>query len=165
MTDAPVPPREDRGPVGWVTAACYLAFVGIGFSLIHFLWPTPLLFSLFMIAAYKGFGKRGVIASFIIITIFGALIPATSPLVITAFVRQGVGLAIPAQVFFGPAALVTYWLLARHTPERSIGEWISEQDAAGHEPIRVVRRNRPRPAAARSVQPVADIEIGVEQAV
>jgi len=134
----------------------YNANIGLGDLLV---------FSLFMIAAYKGFGKRGVIASFIIITIFGALIPATSPLVITAFVRQGVGLAIPAQVFFGPAALVTYWLLARHAPERSIGEWISEQDAAGHEPIRVVRRNRPRPAAARSVQPVADIEIGVEQAV
>jgi len=67
MTDAPVPPREDRGPVGWVTAACYLAFVGIGFSLIHFLWPTPLLFSLFMIVGQGAFGLAMVLYAIAIV--------------------------------------------------------------------------------------------------
>lgn len=128
----------------------YSANIGLGDLLV---------FSLFTIAAYKGFGKRGAIASFIIIAIFGALIPATSPLILTAFVRQNIGIVVPAQVFFGPAALITYWLLSRRSAERTMGQWISEQDAKGHEPIRTVRRNQPRPAATRSVQPAADIEV------
>ena len=137
------------------TVGIYSANIGLGDLLI---------FSLFIIAAYKGFGRRGAIASFIIIIIFGALLPATSPVLISAFVRQNIGIVIPVQVFFGPAALVTYWLLSRHSTERTMGQWISEQDAAGHEPIRVVRRNRTRPAATRSVQPVADIEVVAKQA-
>jgi hypothetical protein len=136
------------------TVGIYSANIGLGDLLV---------FSLFTIAAYKGFGKRGAIASFIIIAIFGALIPATSPLILTAFVRQNIGIVVPAQVFFGPAALVTYWLLSRHSAERTMGQWISEQDAKGHEPIRVVRRNQPRPAATRSVQPAADIEVVARQ--
>jgi len=136
------------------TVGIYSANIGLGDLLV---------FSLFTIAAYKGFGKRGAIASFIIIAIFGALIPATSPLILTAFVRQNVGIVVPAQVFFGPAALVTYWLLSRHSAERTMGQWISEQDAKGHEPIRVVRRNQPRPAATRSVQPAADMEVVARQ--
>ena len=131
----------------------YSANIGLGDLLV---------FALFTIAAYKGFGKRGAIASFIIIAIFGALIPASSPLILTVFVRQNIGIVVPAQVFFGPAALITYWLLSRHSAERTMGQWISEQDARGHEPIRVVRRNQPRPAATRSVQPVADIEVVVK---
>ena len=132
------------------TVGMYSANIGLGDLLV---------FSLFIVAAYKGFGKRGAIASFIIIAIFGALIPATSPLILTVFIRQNIGIAIPVQVFFGPAAIVTYWLLSRRATERSMGQWISEQDAKGHEPIRVVRRNQPRPAATRSVQPVADVEV------
>ena len=132
----------------------YSANIGLGDLLV---------FSLFTIAAYKGFGKRGAIASFIIIAIFGALIPATSPLILTAFVRQNIGIVVPAQVFFGPAALITYWLLSRRSAERTMGQWISEQDAKGHEPIRVVRRNRTRPATTRSVQPAADIEVAARQ--
>jgi hypothetical protein len=128
----------------------YSANIGLGDLLV---------FALFTIAAYKGFGKRGAIASFIIIGIFGALMPATSPLLLTVFVRQNIGIAVPAQVFFGPAALVTYWLLSRRSVERSMGQWISEQDAKGHEPIRVVRRNQPRPVTTRSVQPVPDVEV------
>lgn len=137
------------------SVSLYSANIGLGDLLV---------FALFMVAAYKGFGKRGVIASFIIIAIFGAIIPASSPLIIAAFVRQNIGIVIPVQTFFGPAAFVTYWLLSRHAAERSMGQWISEQDAKGHEPIRVVRRNQPRPVATRSVQPVADIEIVAKSA-
>lgn len=137
------------------TIGSYSANIGLGDLLV---------FSLFTIAAYKGFGKRGAIASFIIIGIFGALMPATSPLVLTVFIRQNIGIAVPAQVFFGPAALVTYWLLSRRSAERTMGQWVSEQDAKGHEPIRVVRRNQPRPVATRSVQPTADVEIVAKSA-
>jgi hypothetical protein len=137
------------------TVGPYSANIGLGDLLV---------FSLFTIAAYKGFGKRGAIASFIIIGIFGALMPATSPLILTVFIRQNIGIAVPAQAFFGPAALVTYWLLSRRSAERSMGQWISEQDAKGHEPIRVVRRNQPRPVATRSIQPVPDVEVVAKSA-
>lgn len=137
------------------TIGAYSANIGLGDLLV---------FSLFTIAAYKGFGRRGAIASFIIIGIFGALLPATSPLVLTVFIRQNIGIAVPAQVFFGPAALVTYWLLSRRSAERTMGQWISDQDAKGHEPIRVVRRNQPRPVATRSVQPVPDVEVVAKSA-
>lgn len=58
MSDAPVPAPTPtpRGPVGLVTAACVLGLVGIGFSLAHFFRPSPLLFSLFMIAGQGSFG-------------------------------------------------------------------------------------------------------------
>lgn len=36
-------------------AACVLGLVGILFSVIHFLWPTPLNFALFMIVGQGSF--------------------------------------------------------------------------------------------------------------
>jgi hypothetical protein len=62
MSDAPAPapapeaPKPPAGPVRLVTAACILALVGVAFSLAHFIWPTPLLFSLFMIVGQGSFG-------------------------------------------------------------------------------------------------------------
>jgi hypothetical protein len=58
MSDAPAPPPAPAaaGSVGLVTAACILALIGVAFSLAHFLWPTPLLFALFMIVGQGSFG-------------------------------------------------------------------------------------------------------------
>lgn len=58
MSDAPAPPQPQppAAPVGLVTGACVTALVGVAFSLAHFLWPTPLLFSLFMIVGQGSFG-------------------------------------------------------------------------------------------------------------
>ena len=39
-----------------IRAAVILALVGLGVSLAHFLWPTPLLFALFMIVGQGAFG-------------------------------------------------------------------------------------------------------------
>jgi len=39
-----------------IRAAAILALVGLGVSLAHFLWPTPLLFALFMIVGQGAFG-------------------------------------------------------------------------------------------------------------
>lgn len=128
----------------------YNANIGIGDLLVY---------TLFIVAAYKGFGKRGLIATFVIVPIFGALLPGTAPLVIAATIRS-IGFAVPAQVFFGPAALITYFLLSRQAPERKMAEWLSVQAAAGHEPIRVMRRGRVAvPRTAPSM-----VEIGAEQA-
>lgn len=38
-----------------LVAACLLALLGIGMSLLHFIWPTPLTFTLFMLAGQGGF--------------------------------------------------------------------------------------------------------------
>lgn len=51
---APVPPSS--GPLRLITAACALALLGVGVSLTHLLWPTPLLFALFMIMGQGSFG-------------------------------------------------------------------------------------------------------------
>jgi hypothetical protein len=60
MTDAPAPPSAPKkpptGPVRLVTAACIMALIGVLVSLLHFVWPTPLLFSLFMIVGQGSFG-------------------------------------------------------------------------------------------------------------
>ncbi|HXX92180.1 MAG TPA: hypothetical protein VEN81_01015 [Planctomycetota bacterium] len=39
-----------------LNVACVLALFGIGVSLVHFLWPTPLLFAAFMILGQGAFG-------------------------------------------------------------------------------------------------------------
>lgn len=42
--------------VGIVTVACLFALLGLGVTIAHFLWPTPLLFALFMTAGQGSFG-------------------------------------------------------------------------------------------------------------
>ena len=70
MTDAPAPTpaRPPPGPVRLVTAACIMALIGVGFSLVHFVWPTPLLFSLFMIVGQGSFGVALVLYAVAIFT-------------------------------------------------------------------------------------------------
>ncbi len=129
------------------TIGMYSGNIGIGDLLVY---------SLFMVAAYKGFGKKGVISSFVVITIFGALLPAIAPLVITSLLRGTLGVVIPAQIFFGPAAFITYLWLSRQTPERSMAQWYSVQATAGRR-IVVAQRGQRR---ARPVQPIAEQGVG-----
>lgn len=56
MSDAPSPAPSPVGSVRLVTAACALGLVGIALSLAHFIWPTPLLFALFMLVGQGAFG-------------------------------------------------------------------------------------------------------------
>src|SRR6266571_4527805 len=77
----------------------YNANLGIGDLLV---------FTLFIVAAYKGYGRKGIIAAMIIIPLFGAIIPALAPLAVSSFVRSTVGIVVPVQSFFGPAAFISY---------------------------------------------------------
>ena len=43
-------------PLRLVSASCILALVGIGVSVLHFVWPTPLMFALFMTVGQGSFG-------------------------------------------------------------------------------------------------------------
>lgn len=92
----------------------WLANIGLG---------DLLLYGLFTAAAYKGFGRRGGMVAVGVVTVFGALVPSFAPLVIQAVTRAGVGVVVPAQIFFGPAAALTYVFLSRHQAERSMRDW------------------------------------------
>jgi hypothetical protein len=63
MSDVPAPPAPTTPPAAppagsarLITAACALGLLGIGFSLAHFIRPSPLLFALFMIIGQGSFG-------------------------------------------------------------------------------------------------------------
>ncbi len=137
--------------MGWIIGP-YSSNLGIGDILI---------FCLFTICAFKGFGRKGLFASIGIIAVFGALVPSLSALVILPFFRAGIGITIPVQTFFGPVALLTYYLLRRSGEERTMAQWLSVQAAEGRELIRVVRgpRRAVAPGAAGSPSPA-----GVSQA-
>jgi len=98
----------------------YNANIGIGDLLV---------FCLFMVAAYKGFGRRGILAALSITGVFGVLLPVLTPLVITSLIRGTIGIVVPVQMFFGPAAFVTYLLLSKRAPERSMEQWFSKRAA------------------------------------
>lgn len=53
---APPPAPPSRWPLRLLTAACVLALAGIGVSVVHFLWPAPIMFALFMTVGQGSFG-------------------------------------------------------------------------------------------------------------
>ena len=65
------------------------------------------------------------------------------------FVREGQGIVVPVQIFFGPVAFLAYRYLRSTGPERTAGEWFAAQDAAARQPIRVRQRTRPAAQPAR----------------
>jgi hypothetical protein len=87
----------------------YTANIGLGDLLVY---------SMFTVAAYKAVGRKGAVASLLVVGVFGALVPATSPLLLAAFSHGGTATVIPAQAFFGPAAFATYLALRRRAGQR-----------------------------------------------
>lgn len=64
-------PEQDTGIhqsrlAGLVTASCILALAGLGVTIVHFLWPTPLMFALFMTAGQGSFATAMAIYLFVI---------------------------------------------------------------------------------------------------
>jgi hypothetical protein len=49
-----------------VTASCILAMAGLGMTILHFLWPTPLMFALFMTAGQGSFALAMLLYLFVI---------------------------------------------------------------------------------------------------
>jgi hypothetical protein len=127
----------------------YSANIGLGDVFVY---------CLFTVAAYKGFGKRAAIAALIVVGVFGAVLPAFAPLIITAFVRGQLGIVVPAQAIFGPAAFVTYLVLARQAKERSMADWYALQATFGRKPLRAARRVRTAPAPAPALAMAAAAE-------
>ncbi len=52
---------------GLVTTACVLALLGLVVTLAHFLWPTPLMFAIFMTVGQGSFGLAMLIYAIVIL--------------------------------------------------------------------------------------------------
>ena len=105
--------------VGFILGG-YQANIGLGDLLVY---------SLFTIAAFRGYGRRGAALALAGVVIFGALVPALAPLALSQFTRAGIGIVVPAQTFFGPAAVFIYRRLTRQTSERTPAEWLAAAGA------------------------------------
>jgi len=101
------------------------AIVGLGDLLVY---------AAFTIAAYKAYGKRALQIAVTLILIFGAAMPTLSGLLIN-YIDARLDVIIPAQTWFGPAAIVCYFWMRRHYgPERTMKEYLASTDAVRREP-------------------------------
>lgn len=128
----------------------YSANIGLGDLLIY---------SLFIVGSYKGYGGKAAGIALAVIVIFGAIVPAWAPLILTSFIRGTIGIVFPAQASFGPAACITYLCFRKAWgPERKMGEWLKVQAAMGYKIIRAApaaaRRAAPSPALPRLAETV-----------
>lgn len=103
-----------------------------------------LVYALFTLTLLKAWGKKPMIIGLGVITLFGAIIPSSAVLLISTFDRGGGNVVTPAQMFFGPAAILTYlWMRRRYGTERTIAEYY----AAPYADIPPVRSGDARPVS------------------
>lgn len=107
------------------------AIVGLGDLLVY---------AAFTLAAVKAYGKPALRLALTLILVFGAAMPTLSGLLIN-YIDARADVIIPAQTWFGPAALIGYlWLRRRYGRERTMKEYL---ESTGD-----VRREPPVPAPA-----------------
>jgi hypothetical protein len=106
------------------------AIVGLGDLLVY---------AGFTLAAVKAYGKPGLRLALILVLVFGAVMPTLSGMLFN-YVDARLDVVIPAQTWFGPAAVVGYlWLRHRYGRERTMKEYLASVDAT--------RRERPAGSA------------------
>lgn len=106
------------------------AIVGLGDLLVY---------AGFTIAAVKAYGRAGLRLALALVLVFGTVIPPLTGFLIN-YVDHGLDVVIPAQTWFGPAAVVGYlWLRRRYGRERTMKEYLASTD--------VERRGSPAIAA------------------
>jgi len=122
-------------------AGGYNANVGLG---------DVLVFCLYITAAYKGFGRRGAVLSLVLITVFGAVAPSVTPLLVPGLFGTTAAAFVPVQTLFGPAAFAGYLWLSRTPHERGSVIWPTEQRAPASR-----RAAAPRPRGALALPATA----------
>jgi hypothetical protein len=120
------------------------AIVGLGDLLVY---------GGFTIAALKAYGKPGLRLALILVFVFGAAMPTLSGLLIN-YVDARADVVIPAQTWFGPAALLGYlWLRHRYGRERTMKEYLASED---HNRRAAVPPTQPPAAVEHEVQPAPE---------
>jgi hypothetical protein len=105
-----------------------------------------LVYAMFLLAAFKAYGRLAGRIAFGLIIVFGAIAPALAPLVIHSFLDARTDLVVPAQTLFGPAAFIAYrWMGRRYGKERTMAEFLASSDVV-----------RPTQAAVANPAPVPD---------
>jgi hypothetical protein len=101
------------------------AIVGLGDLLVY---------AAFTIAAVKAYGRPALRLALTLILVFGAAMPTLSGLLIN-YIDARADVIIPAQTWFGPAALLGYlWLRRRYGRERTMKEYLDSVDPQRREP-------------------------------
>ncbi|MFL6140647.1 MAG: hypothetical protein ACJ72N_02100 [Labedaea sp.] len=122
----------------------YNATLGLGDLLIY---------SLFLCAAFKAYGWAAARVAFVVVIIFGAVLPAMAPLMIN-FIDARADVVVPAQTFFGPAAFVAYlWMRSRFGKERTVREFFASSD------VRAPRTPPREPATTPAAEPTPVPEV------
>jgi len=112
------------------------AIVGLGDLLVY---------AGFTLAALKAYGRPGLRLALVLVLVFGAVAPTLSGLAIS-YVDVRLDVVIPAQTWFGPAALLGYlWLRRRYGRERTMKEYLASADAGRREsPATTVAPQEPK---------------------
>jgi hypothetical protein len=104
------------------------AVVGLGDLLVY---------AGFTLAAYKAYGRPGLRLALPLVLVFGAVMPALSGLLFN-YVDLRLDVVVPAQTWFGPAAVIGYlWLRRRYGRERKMKEYLTSLDAGSRAPAEV----------------------------
>jgi len=104
-----------------------------------------LVYSLFLTAAYKAYGRQAASIAFGLIVAVGVGVTAFVPF-LANFIDAQLDLLIPSQAFFGPAAFLCYlWMKRRYGRERTMGEYLATHGAA---PAAVPAQPAPAPEPA-----------------
>lgn len=122
-------------------AGGYNANVGLGDLLVFCLYAT---------AAARAFGRRGVVVSLVVITVFGAVAPSVTPLLVPGLFGTTAAAFVPVMTLFAPAALAGYLWLSRTTSERRVWQWVAETALSARRPG-AARVGMALPAAALAV--------------
>jgi hypothetical protein len=116
------------------------AIVGLGDLLVY---------AAFTIAAFKAYGRPALRLALTLILVFGAAMPTLSGLLIN-YIDARADVIIPAQTWFGPAALIGYlWLRRRYGRERTMKEYLD-----GAEVVRV------EPPVPPTIRKEPEVEVG-----
>src|SRR4029453_18972426 len=108
-----------------------------------------LAFGIFAAAGYKAYGARALRVTVPLVAVFGAALPALTPLVLGAFTRGSLNVVVPVQTWFGPPAFLLYrWMRKHYGPERTMEEFQASEDAAADAPVPVAMPPVPLPAPA-----------------
>jgi plastocyanin len=109
-----------------------------------------LVFCLYSTAALRGFGRRGVLVSLVVIVVFGAVAPSVTPLLVPGLFGTTAAAFVPVMTLFAPAAVAGYLWLSRTASERSLLQWLSE---------RTLPAMRPGPARVGMALPTVAVAV------